>query len=299
MSMSSLIDRVFQQEDINFVLTNKIPRRLATLFMGWFSQVEQPLIRDVSIGIWKMFAGPLNLDEARKTQFTSLHDCFIRELKPGARPIDPAPQVLISPCDGIVGAGGTLRGTEVIHAKGSGYALEDLLGDARLVASYRDGCYVTLRLTSAMYHRFHAPHDCEVDEVTYISGDTWNVNPIAVKRIERLYCKNERAIVPLRLKGSSQSIVLVPVAAILVASIHFEFLDVGLSLKYRGPNRIPCRGSFRKGDEMGHFRHGSTIVVLGTAGLELCPNVREGAGIRMGEPLFQHKELFLRGRLTR
>jgi phosphatidylserine decarboxylase len=299
MSMSSLIDRVFQQEDINFVLTNKIPRRLATLFMGWFSQVEQPLIRDVSIGIWKMFAGPLNLDEARKTQFTSLHDCFIRELKPGARPIDPAPQVLISPCDGIVGAGGTLRGTEVIHAKGSGYALEDLLGDARLVASYRDGCYVTLRLTSAMYHRFHAPHDCEVDEVTYISGDTWNVNPIAVKRIERLYCKNERAIVPLRLKGSSQSIVLVPVAAILVASIHFEFLDVGLSLKYRGPNRIPCRGSFRKGDEMGHFRHGSTIVVFGTAGLELCPNVREGAGIRMGEPLFQHKELFLRGRLTR
>jgi phosphatidylserine decarboxylase len=299
MSMSSLIDRVFQQEDINFALTNKIPRRLATLFMGWFSQVEQPLIRDVSIGIWKMFAGPLNLDEARKTQFTSLHDCFIRELKPGARPIDPAPQVLISPCDGIVGAGGTLRGTEVIHAKGSGYALEDLLGDARLVASYRDGCYVTLRLTSAMYHRFHAPHDCEVDEVTYISGDTWNVNPIAVKRIERLYCKNERAIVPLRLKGSSQSIVLVPVAAILVASIHFEFLDVGLSLKYRGPNRIPCRGSFRKGDEMGHFRHGSTIVVFGTAGLELCPNVREGAGIRMGEPLFQHKELFLRGRLTR
>jgi phosphatidylserine decarboxylase len=297
--MSSLIDRVFQQEDINFVLTNKIPRRLATLFMGWFSQVEQPLIRDVSIGIWKMFAGPLNLDEARKTQFTSLHDCFIRELKPGARPIDPAPQVLISPCDGIVGAGGTLRGTEVIHAKGSGYALEDLLGDARLVASYRDGCYVTLRLTSAMYHRFHAPHDCEVDEVTYISGDTWNVNPIAVKRIERLYCKNERAIVPLRLKGSSQSIVLVPVAAILVASIHFEFLDVGLSLKYRGPNRIPCRGSFRKGDEMGHFRHGSTIVVFGTAGLELCPNVREGEGIRMGEPLFQHKELFLRGRLTR
>lgn len=288
MKMSSLIDRVFQQEDINFVLTNKIPRRLITLFMGWFSQIEQPQIRDVSIGIWKLFAGPLNLQEARNTRFTSLHDCFIRELKPGARPIDPAPQVLISPCDAIVGACGTLRGTEVIHAKGFGYTLEDLLGDARLVASYRDGCYVTLRLTSAMYHRFHAPYDCEVDEVTYISGDTWNVNPIALKRIERLYCKNERAVVPLRLKGSSHSIVLVPVAAILVASIHFEFLDAGLSLKYRGPNRIPCRASFRKGDEMGHFRHGSTIVVFGTDGLERCPNVREGAGIRMGEPLFRH-----------
>jgi phosphatidylserine decarboxylase len=297
MNVSSLIGRVFQQEDINFILTNRIPRRLATLFMGWFSQIEQPLIRDASIGIWKLFAGPLNLDEARKSQFTSLHDCFIRELKPGARPIDPAPRVLISPCDAIVGACGTLRGTEVIHAKGFGYTLEDLLGDARLVASYRDGRYVTLRLTSAMCHRFHAPHDCEVDEVTYISGDTWNVNPIALKRIERLYCKNERAVVPLHLKGSSHSIVLVPVAAILVASIHFEFLDVGLNLKYRGPNRIPCRGSFRKGDEMGHFRHGSTIVVFGTDGLEQCPNVREGEGIRMGEPLFSDPTMVLRGRL--
>src|SRR5580704_9697686 len=281
MNASSMIRRVFQQEDVNFVLTNRIPRRLATLFMGRFSQIEQPLIRDISIGIWKLFAGPLNLDEARKTHFTSLHDCFIRELKPGARPIDPAPQVLISPCDGIVGACGTLRGTEVIQAKGFSYTLEELLGDARLVASYRDGCYVTLRLTSTMYHRFHAPYDCDVDEVTYVSGDTWNVNPIALKRIERLYCKNERAIVPLRLKGSSQSITLVPVAAILVASIHFEFLDVGLNLRYRGPNRIPCRRSFRKGDEMGHFRHGSTMLVFGTAGLEPCANVREGRDIRM------------------
>jgi phosphatidylserine decarboxylase len=282
-----MIRRVFQQEDVNFVLTNRIPRRLATLFMGRFSQIEQPLIRDISIGIWKLFAGPLNLDEARKTHFTSLHDCFIRELKPGARPIDPAPQVLISPCDGIVGACGTLKGTEVIQAKGFSYTLEELLGDARLVASYRDGCYVTLRLTSTMYHRFHAPYDCDVDEVTYVSGDTWNVNPIALKRIERLYCKNERAIVPLRLKGSSQSITLVPVAAILVASIHFEFLDVALNLEYGGPKRIACHGSFRKGDELGHFRHGSTIVVFGTDGLERCANVREGERIRMGEPLFR------------
>src|SRR5580700_7760684 len=173
MKTSSLFDRVFQQEDVNFALTNRIPRRLATLFMGWFSQIEQPLIRDVSIGVWSLFAGTLNLHEARKTQFTSLHDCFIRELKPGARPIDPAPHTLVSPCDAIVGACGQLSGTELIQAKGFGYTLDDLLGDARLVASYRDGCYVTLRLTSTMYHRFHAPYDGEVDEVTYIAGDTW------------------------------------------------------------------------------------------------------------------------------
>jgi phosphatidylserine decarboxylase len=288
MKTPTLIDRAFQQEDVNFILTNRLPRTLATRFMGWFSTIEHPLVRDASIGIWKLFAGDLNLHEARKARFTSLHDCFVRELKPGARPIDQTPHLLVSPCDAIVGASGRLRGTELIQAKGFRYTLEDLLTDASLAAAYRDGCYVTLRLTSSMYHRFHAPYDGDVDEVTYISGDTWNVNPIALRRVERLYCKNERAVVPVQLKNSRQSIVLVAVAAVLVASIHFEFLDVALNLKYRGPNRIPCRASFRKGDEMGHFRHGSTIIVLGTGGLEPCPKVREGEGIRMGEPLFRH-----------
>ena len=64
-----------------------------------------------------------------------------------------------------------------------------------LVEAHRNGRYVTLRLTSSMYHRFHAPHDCRVEQVIYISGDTWNVNPIALRRVERLFCKNERAVV--------------------------------------------------------------------------------------------------------
>jgi phosphatidylserine decarboxylase len=286
---SPLLGRIFQQEHINFIVTNKLPRRLATLFFGWFSQIEQPLVRDVSIGIWKLIAGDLDLREAKKTQFASLHDCFVRELKPGSRQIDPAPGILVSPCDAIVGAGGRITGSELLQAKDSYYALDDLLGSRELASTFQDGCYVTLRLTSTMYHRFHAPYDGHVDEVTYISGDTWNVNPIALKRIERLFCKNERAVVPLRLEHSVQTIALVPVAAILVASIHFEFLDVALNLKYRGPHRIPCRASFRRGDELGHFRHGSTIIVLGTDGLELCPSIRPGERIRMGEPLFRHR----------
>jgi phosphatidylserine decarboxylase len=289
MKTSRLVQRILRNDAINFALTNRIPRRLATLFMGWLSRIEHPLVRDLSIGVWKLFDTDLDLGEARKAEFASLHDCFIRELRPGVRPIDPRPEILVSPCDAIVGASGRLKGTEAIQAKGFAYTLEDLLGGRRLVSEYRDGCYVTLRLRPSMYHRFHSPYDCSVDEVIYISGDTWNVNPAALKRIERLYCKNERAVVPLRLQGSSQSLILVPVAAILVASIHFEFLDVALNLKYRGPNRISCHASFRKGDEMGHFRHGSTIVVFGTEGLEECGNVRAGARIRVGEPLLRHR----------
>ena len=136
---TSIIDRVFQQEDINFLLTNRIPRRLATTFIGWFSQIEQPLVRDLSMAAWTLFAGSLNLHEAKKTQFASLQDCFIRELKEGVRPIDGAADVLVSPCDAIVGACGRLEGTQLIQAKGFPYTLEDLLGNPRLIALYRGG----------------------------------------------------------------------------------------------------------------------------------------------------------------
>src|SRR5437870_8450068 len=182
--------RVFEQEDLNFLLTNRIPRRLATLFLGWFSKIEQPLVRDLSIGLWRTFSG-LDLSEAKKTEFRSMHDCFIRELKDGARPVNADPQILASPCDAIVGACGAIAGNELHQIKGFPYTLDDLLCDPALAETHRNGTYVTLRLTSSMYHRFHAPHDCQVEEVRYISGDTWNVNPIALRRVEKLFCKNE------------------------------------------------------------------------------------------------------------
>jgi len=282
----SLLARVALQEDLNFLVTNRIPRRLTTQFMGWFSKRTNPVVRDLSLAVWQLFAD-VNLDEAAKTEFASLHDCFIRELKPGARPIDPDAAVLVSPCDAIVGASGAIDGTRVIQAKGFPYTLEDLLHDPELVDLYRNGSYVTLRLSSSMYHRFHAPHDLRVEQVTYISGDTWNTNPITVKRVERLFCKNERAVVRTRLAATNQMVTLVPVASILVASIRLHFLDVLLHLRYSGANVIACDATFRKGDEMGWFELGSTIVVFAPAGMGLCDNVREGSFIRMGEPLLR------------
>jgi hypothetical protein len=100
------LPKLAHQEDLNFLLTNRIPRRLTTQFIGWFSKVRSPLVRDLSIGLWQLFAD-VDLRDAAKEQFESLHDCFIRELTPGARPVDPAPNVLTSPCDAIVGACGT------------------------------------------------------------------------------------------------------------------------------------------------------------------------------------------------
>jgi len=285
-TVRSLIAQVALQEDFNFLVTNRIPRRLATQFVGWFSKIENPVIRDLSIAVWRLFADP-DLAEAAKPRFSSLHDCFIRELKSGARPIDPDPAVLVSPCDGIVGGSGRVDGDLLIQAKGLTYTLADLLVDPALVDRYRDGHYVTLRLSSSMYHRFHAPHDCVLDHVTYISGDTWNTNPITIKRVERLFCRNERAVLRARLSAGGHVITMVPVASILVASIRLHGVDVRLHLRYPGPNEIPCRAAFHKGEEMGWFELGSTIIVFAPPALRLADDIVEGAVIRMGQPLFR------------
>jgi phosphatidylserine decarboxylase len=286
MTVRTQILKFFEQEDINFLLTNRIPRRLATQFIGWFSRIEQPFIRDLSIAAWRLFSD-LDLTEAKATHFRSMHDCFIRELKDGARPIDGAAGVMVSPCDAIVGACGAIAGTELFQAKGFPYTLQDLLCDPALVEANRNGCYATLRLKSSMYHRFHAPHDAHLDRVIYVSGDTWNVNPIALKRIERLFCKNERAVLPMTLAAGGQTVTLVAVAAILVAGIRLHAVGTLLDRNYRGRNLIACDAQVRKGEELGWFEHGSTIIVFAPDGVTLCDNIRDGAMIRMGEPLMR------------
>jgi phosphatidylserine decarboxylase len=284
MTLRSELARIVQQEDINFLLTNRIPRRLVTRFLGWFSQIENPVVARASIGVWRLFAD-LDLSDARLQSFKSLHACFTRELRPGARPVDGDPRLLTSPCDAIVGACGTVDGTRVLQAKGFPYALQDLLADPALIEAYRCGQYATLRLTSSMYHRFHAPCDGTIEHVTYISGDTFNVNPIALRRVAELFCKNERAVIRTRLAGSSHLVTLVPVAAILVASIRLHFLDVVMNMNYRGAAAIDCDAPVSKGDELGWFEHGSTIIVFAPPGFRLCDDIREGTPIRMGRAL--------------
>jgi phosphatidylserine decarboxylase len=285
MTIKNLIAGLTQQEDLNFLLTNRIPRAAVTRFIGWFSKIEQPLIRDLSIACWRMFSD-LDLSEAKKASFKSLHDCFTRELRPGLRPADPDPAIVASPSDAIVGAHGAIADTELFQIKGAPYSLLDLLGDPALVEAHRNGRFITLRLTSSMYHRFHAPYDCRIERITFIHGDTWNVNPIALKRVERLFCKNERAVIQTHL-SSGEALTLVPVAAILVASIRLHCLDRMLNAQTTGPTEFRCDVSVRKGDELGWFEHGSTIIVLAPDHFEFCDDIVDGARIRAGQPLMR------------
>ena len=284
-ALARLRDRLLLQEDLNFLLTNRVPRHALTLFMGWFSKIRNPWVCRASIAVWRAFT-ELDLSDARKQHFESLHDCFTRELKPGARTVDPDPNVLASPCDGIVGACGVVLQGSVLQAKGFPYAMADLLGQGNRAAPFEGGTYVTLRLTSSMYHRFHAPADGTVEHVSYISGDTWNVNPIALKRVERLFCRNERAVINLRLKDGTP-MALVPVAAILVASIQLHFLDVLLHLRWPGPNEMPCQATVTRGQELGWFEHGSTIIVLVPPGYALATGIEAGKRISQGQALLR------------
>ncbi|MFT3820916.1 MAG: archaetidylserine decarboxylase [Rubrivivax sp.] len=280
------IRRFFQHEDLNFLLTNRVPRLALTRLMGRYSRIESPALTSASIAVWRLFS-ELDLSESPPQRYRSLQACFTRPLKPGARSVDADPQALASPCDAIVGACGRVQQGQVFQAKGLPYALRELLGPGQDAAPFEGGTYATLRLTSAMYHRFHAPHEMRLQHVSYLSGDTWNVNPIALARVERLFCRNERAVLRARLAAGDYPIALVPVAAILVASIRLHALDVRLHLRWRGPHEWPCDAPLAKGQEMGWFEHGSTIIVFAPPGFTLAAGVASGARIRMGQALMR------------
>ena len=281
-----MVARLGAQEDFNFLLTNRIPRAAATRLMGRVSKVRQPLVARASLAAWRFFCD-VDLSDAAEPRFVSLHDAFVRRLKPGARAVDPDPAVIASPCDAIVGAHGAIEAGRLHQIKGFPYTLADLLGDDGDAAAYAHGSFVTLRLTAGMYHRFHAPAGLTVERVRYISGDTWNVNPIALKRIERLYCRNERAPISVRLEGSGLPLMLVPVAAVLVASIRLPWFEPHASVRDGGERAVACDQRFAKGEEMGWFEHGSTIVLLAPPGVRFADGIAEGKPIRMGEALLR------------
>jgi phosphatidylserine decarboxylase len=287
------IRRFFQkwmlQEDLNFLLTNRIPRITLTRFMGWWSQIKHPWVVKSSMAVWRLFSD-LDLSDAKLKTFDSLHACFTRELVPGARVVNPDPKFMTSPCDAIVGACGTITQGQVFQAKGFPYRLETLLSTSahcpHWTTALEGGTYITLRLTSSMYHRFHAPHDVRLQHVTYISGDAWNVNPVALARVQELFCKNERAVLQMQTQ-EGVPFLIVPVAAVLVASMRFHAVDVLLNLRYKGPNEMPCDAAYVKGQEMGWFEHGSTILVFVPKGFALADGIASGARIQMGQALLK------------
>src|SRR5579871_999131 len=132
-----MLKNLFQQEDLNFLLTNRVPRLALTRFMGWYAGIRSPRLTNLSIAAWKLFSD-LDLSEAREQTYESLRDCFVRQLRPGLRPVDMRRELLTSPCDAIVGACGPVAGREVFQAKGFPYSMDELFGSTQDTTAFAD-----------------------------------------------------------------------------------------------------------------------------------------------------------------
>lgn len=291
---------------LNFVITNRLPRRAASRLMLRLSRIENPVFATPALWLWQNIAG-LDLADARNTNFKSIHDCFIRELKAGARPVDDATQALVAPCDGHIVAAGQISDGQILQVKGSYYALSELIGNEELAKKFEGGTFITIRITSSMYHRMHAPVQIQPNRVDYIPGDSFNVNPQTLRHVDGVYCKNERAVIhaTAQFDGSKFELLIVPVAAILVGGIVLRCLPgtgndtvlqewamsepegwtTGARPKHITHLSPEARRSLDKGEELGRFEHGSTIVLVLPANPTIQLTVSSGEQVQVGQRL--------------
>ena len=211
---------------------------------------------------------------------------FARPLKPGLRPIAPGDAVLVSPVDGTVSEAGVAEDGRLVQAKGIAYRLADLLGDAGLGERFEGGAYVTLYLSPRDYHRIHFPLGGAVTGYRYLPGLLWPVNPASVRSVPGLFTVNERLVTVL--DTALGRCAVVAVGATIVGRIHASYdptIPVSNLPRARPVSRdyqttIPIE----KGQELGAFEMGSTVILLYEAGRAELQLV-EGARVRVGEAI--------------
>ena len=226
-------------------------------------------------------------------RFTSVQAFFTRALKPGARPLDPDPDALISPCDGAWGQSGVIEAGTLLQVKGRPYSLAALLGSRERAKTFEGGFFATFYLSPRDYHRFHAPCDAEVERVDYIPGSLWPVNRMGIEGIPGLFAENERLCVHLsRLtrsghrRGDGAHLCMVAVGATMVGKTKLTFS--GLETNVPRGRMTSCVYQHRevrlgRGEEMGRFEFGSTIILLLPAQGVKLELAEAGKDLRMGE----------------
>ena len=196
-------------------------------------------------------------------EFDSFNDFFTRGLKPGVRPISGSGNGLISPVDGNVGATGTVEGGRIIQAKGKDYSLAELVHeDEDHIRYYQDGNFTTLYLSPRDYHRVHIPADGELAFMAYVPGRLFPVSPAHTHGIDRLFARNERVITTFRSGFGMFSVIFI--GAIFVGSVETVWhgqITPADKREYASWHYRPGI-SFARGDEIGRFNMGSTVILL-------------------------------------
>lgn len=265
-----------------------LPKQLLTELAGWLASKQLSFF---TTWIIKLFikAYKVNLNEAKfetAEEYSTFNDFFIRELKPNMRPIDDAVNSVVSPADGTISQFGTIKHGELLQAKGHLYSLDSLLGcDQKMVDLFQDGFYLTTYLSPKDYHRVHMPFKAELKEMRYIPGSLFSVNQATTENIENIFARNERVITLFETEYGPMIQILV--GATIVGSIRTAWLgesDLPRDGLIKGWNYAEGQESFEKGEEMGAFKFGSTVINLFVKDhFEFNPELTTGESIKMGE----------------
>lgn len=266
-------------------LQNALPQHGLSRAIGKLGSSKNDFIKRTFIGQFAR-AYKVNMAEAERSHlgdYESFNDFFTRALKPGARTISQRPDAVVCPADGAISQLGSIQGDTLLQAKGHRYSLTGLAGS--LSAGFADGEFITVYLAPKDYHRVHLPFAATLTHTLAIPGALFSVNQSTEADIEGLFCRNERLV--CRFDTAFGPMLVVFVGAMIVASIETVWPEQ--TSPYRQEvltthDQTPI--SFAKGDEIGRFLLGSTVVCCFPPGaVKLKKELRAGTGVRMGEPL--------------
>lgn len=262
-----------------------LPKNLVSRVAGRLASCRLPrsLRRPAVRAFGRTFG--VDFDEVRDPldSFPSIQDFFVRRLKDGARPVDPAADAVVSPCDGAWGRCGIVRHGLALQVKGRPYQVERLLG-LDDVTPFEGGVYATFYLSPKDYHRFHTPCAGAVEEARYLPGTLWPVNRIGVEGVAGLFCRNERIVAFFRL-ANGRRIAVAAVGATMVGKVHVTFDDLRTNVAgrrdvehrvYDPPHELDA------GQEWGRFEFGSTLVLVAERGALSLDVEPAGTPMRLG-----------------
>jgi phosphatidylserine decarboxylase len=271
-----------------------IPKQALTVFAGYVAGRKRGW---VTTEIIRRFVAKyqVNMGEALDSDighYATFNDFFTRALKPGARPLADAD--LICPVDGAISQFGAIEHDQIFQAKGHSYSTTAMVGgDAALAAQYQDGSFATLYLSPKDYHRIHMPCDGRLTRMIYVPGELFSVNPVTARGVPGLFARNERVVCVF--ESARGPFVLILVGATIVgsmATVWHGVVNPPRGKLVRDWHYPPLASAdqpavtLKKGEEMGRFLLGSTVVMLFPKGpLRFNPEWAPGRSIRLGEAM--------------
>lgn len=283
-----LLTAFMSNENWNILYHRLLPKHSLTRLAGFLANIRTPWIKNYLISD---FVGKydVNMSEAREENplnYACFNDFFIRQLKPGVRPL--ATCDIVSPVDGTISEIGRIEQGQLIQAKGKHYSVAEFLAcDDATTASFQQGQFATLYLSPKDYHRIHMPLSATLKRMIYVPGQLFSVQPLTVRGIPNLFARNERLVVFFDTAIGPMAMVLV--GATLVGAIGTSWHgDIKRNqsqrrFDYQDKERV----TLEQGEEMGYFKLGSTVVLLFADGerVQWHDGLQAGTGIRYGQAL--------------